>query len=134
VQHLPDFEAAIGKSVKSMKNGIPEEYRLDGMPDEIEKLWTEGAGWLKSAGADLVGASLRILIKRHFEDCSARGVHAILTPATTSAAFGIGEKRGAGPVECISTTFSRSPQTWRDCGELRFPPARMGRDCRSGCH
>src|ERR1700704_4119507 len=55
---VPDFEAAIGKSVKGMKIGIPKEYRLDGMPDEIEKLWTEGAGWLKSAGAELVEGSL----------------------------------------------------------------------------
>src|SRR5260370_5506444 len=55
---VPDYEAAIGKSVKGMKIGIPKEYRLDGMPDEIEKLWTEGAGWLKSAGAELVEGSL----------------------------------------------------------------------------
>src|ERR1700712_4672722 len=55
---VPDYEAAIGKSVKGMKIGIPKEYRLDGMPDEIEKLWTEGAKWLKSAGAELVEVSL----------------------------------------------------------------------------
>src|SRR5690242_8038207 len=48
---VPDYEAAIGKSVKGMKIGIPKEYRLDGMPQEIEKLWTEGAAWLKAAGA-----------------------------------------------------------------------------------
>ena len=40
---VPDYEAAIGKSVKGMKIGIPKEYRLDGMPAEIEKLWSEGA-------------------------------------------------------------------------------------------
>jgi aspartyl-tRNA(Asn)/glutamyl-tRNA(Gln) amidotransferase subunit A len=177
---VPDFEAAIGKSVKGMKIGIPKEYRLDGMPDEIEKLWMEGAEWLKSAGAELVEVSLphtkyalpayyivapaeassnlarydgvryglriegrnitdmyektraegfgpevrrrvmigtyvlsagyydayylraqkvRTLIKKDFEDCFARGVRAILTPATPSAAFGIGEKGGADPVE-----------------------------------
>src|SRR3954467_15680698 len=33
---VPDYEAAIGKSVKGMKIGIPKEYRLDGMPAEIE--------------------------------------------------------------------------------------------------
>src|SRR6201986_3383750 len=55
---VPDYEASIGKSVKGMKIGIPREYRLDGMPDEIEKLWTEGAGWLKAAGAELVEVSL----------------------------------------------------------------------------
>jgi aspartyl-tRNA(Asn)/glutamyl-tRNA(Gln) amidotransferase subunit A len=177
---VPDFETAIGKSVRGMKIGIPKEYRLDGMPDEIEKLWTQGAGWLKSAGAELVEVSLphtkyalpayyivapaeassnlarydgvryglrvegrnivemyektraegfgpevrrrimigtyvlsagyydayylraqkvRTLIKKDFEECFSKGVHAILTPATPSAAFGIGEKGGADPVE-----------------------------------
>jgi len=47
---VPDYEAAIGKSVNGMKIGIPREYRLDGMPAEIEKLWSEGAAWLRSAG------------------------------------------------------------------------------------
>ena len=41
---VPDYEAAIGKSVKGMKIGIPKEYRLDGMPAEIEKLWQRGRG------------------------------------------------------------------------------------------
>jgi aspartyl-tRNA(Asn)/glutamyl-tRNA(Gln) amidotransferase subunit A len=176
---VPDYEAAIGKSVNGMKIGIPREYRLDGMPAEIEKLWSEGAAWLKAAGAELVDVSLphtkyalpayyivapaeassnlarydgvryglrargrsvgemyentraegfgaevrrrvmigtyvlsagyydayylraqkvRTLIKKDFEDCFAKGVHAILTPATPSAAFGIGEK-GADPIE-----------------------------------
>src|SRR5260370_25888477 len=54
---VPDYEAAIGKSVKGMKIGIPKEYRLDGMPAEIEKLWSEGAAWLKEAGAGLVAVS-----------------------------------------------------------------------------
>src|ERR1700754_4523163 len=55
---VPDYKAAIGKSVKGMKIGIPKEYRLDGMSDEIEKLWTQGAEWLKAAGAELVEISL----------------------------------------------------------------------------
>src|SRR5215471_230422 len=55
---VPDYEAAIGKSVKGMKIGIPKEYRLDGMPAEIEKLWSDGAAWLKAAGAELVEVSL----------------------------------------------------------------------------
>jgi aspartyl-tRNA(Asn)/glutamyl-tRNA(Gln) amidotransferase subunit A len=177
---VPDYEAAIGKSIKGMKIGIPKEYRLDGMPAEIEKLWSEGRKWLESAGAELVEVSLphtkyalpayyivapaeassnlarydgvryglrvngrsigemyentraegfgdevrrrvmigtyvlsagyydayylraqkvRTLIKKDFEDCFAKGVHAMLTPATPSAAFGIGEKSGADPVE-----------------------------------
>jgi aspartyl-tRNA(Asn)/glutamyl-tRNA(Gln) amidotransferase subunit A len=177
---VPDFEAAVGKSVKGMKIGIPKEYRIEGMSAEIEKLWTQGAEWLKAAGAELVEISLphtkyalpayyivapaeassnlarydgvryglrvpgrniaemyentraegfgaevrrrvmigtyvlsagyydayylraqkvRTLIKKDFEDCFAKGVDAILTPATPSAAFGIGEKGGADPVE-----------------------------------
>src|SRR5215469_15344186 len=55
---VPDYEAAIGKSVKGMKIGIPREYRMDGMAAEIEKLWSEGAAWLKAAGAELVDVSL----------------------------------------------------------------------------
>ncbi len=177
---VPDYEAAVGKSVKGMKIGIPKEYRLDGMPSEIEKLWEQGAEWLKKAGAEMVEVSLphtkyalpayyivapaeassnlarydgvryglreenrdiigmyertrasgfgaevrrrimigtyvlsagyydayylraqkvRTLIKRDFEECFAKGVSAILTPATPSAAFGIGEKGGSDPVE-----------------------------------
>jgi aspartyl-tRNA(Asn)/glutamyl-tRNA(Gln) amidotransferase subunit A len=177
---VPDYEKAIGRSVKGMKIGIPKEYRLEGMPAEIERLWGQGAEWLKAAGAELVDVSLphtkyalpayyivapaeassnlarydgvrygarvsgrniaemyentraqgfgpevrrrimigtyvlsagyydayyiraqkvRTLIKKDFEDCFAQGVSAILTPATPSAAFGIGEKTGADPVE-----------------------------------
>src|SRR6201988_1308376 len=177
---VPDYEAAIGKSVKGMKIGIPKEYRLDGMPAEIEKLWSEGQAWLKAAGAELVEVSLphtkyalpayyivapaeassnlarydgvryglrkpgrdvigmyeqpradgfgaevrrrimigtyvlsagyydayylqaqkvRTLIKRDFEKCFEQGIDAILTPATPSAAFAIGEKGKADPIE-----------------------------------
>ncbi len=177
---VPDYEAAAGQSVKGMRIGIPKEYRVDGMPAEIEKLWEQGAAWLKAAGAELVEVSLphtkyalpayyivapaeassnlarydgvrygireqgrdisgmyektraegfgkevrrrimigtyvlsagyydayyvraqkiRTLIKRDFEECFAQGIHAMLTPATPSAAFGIGEKGGADPIE-----------------------------------
>ena len=177
---VPDYEAAIGRSVKGMKIGIPREYRIDGMPAEIDALWEKGAKWLRDAGAEVVEVSLphtkyalpayyivapaeassnlarydgvryglrepgrdiaemyektraagfgaevrrrimigtyvlsagyydayyvraqkiRTLIKKDFEDVYASGVHAILTPATPSAAFGIGEKGGADPVE-----------------------------------
>src|SRR5271169_3122022 len=176
---VPDYEAALARSVKGMKIGIPKEYRVEGMSDEIEALWSHGAEWLESAGAEMIEVSLphtkyalpayyivaaaeassnlarydgvryglreagrdivdmyertrasgfgaevrrrimigtyvlsagyydayylraqkvRTLIKRDFEDCFAKGVDAILTPATPSAAFGIGEK-GADPVE-----------------------------------
>lgn len=39
---VPDFTAAIGKSVKGMKIGIPKEYRMDGMAPEVDKLWQQG--------------------------------------------------------------------------------------------
>ncbi|MHB2165949.1 Asp-tRNA(Asn)/Glu-tRNA(Gln) amidotransferase subunit GatA [Alsobacter sp. R-9] len=177
---VPDYEAAVGRSIKGMRIGIPKEYRVAGMPAEIEALWEKGARWLRDAGADIVEVSLphtkyalpayyivapaeassnlarydgvryglrvpgkdiveqyektraagfgkevrrrvmigtyvlsagyydayyvraqkiRTLIKKDFEDVYAAGVDAILTPATPSAAFGIGEKGGADPVE-----------------------------------
>src|SRR3954469_2147123 len=42
-REVPDYEAAIGRSVKGMRIGIPTEYRVEGMPAEIEKLWEQGA-------------------------------------------------------------------------------------------
>jgi aspartyl-tRNA(Asn)/glutamyl-tRNA(Gln) amidotransferase subunit A len=177
---VPDYEAAVGRSVKGMKIGVPKEYRLDGMSSEIEALWERGAEWLRAAGASVVDVSLpntpyalpayyivapaeassnlarydgvryglrepgadvielyektrargfgpevrrrlmigtyvlsagyydayyvraqkiRTLIKRDFERAFADGVDAILTPATPSAAFGIGEKGSDNPVE-----------------------------------
>src|SRR6188508_619031 len=57
-RQVPDYEAALGKPVKGMKIGIPKEYRLDGMPGEIETLWSQGIAWLKDAGAEMVDVSL----------------------------------------------------------------------------
>jgi aspartyl-tRNA(Asn)/glutamyl-tRNA(Gln) amidotransferase subunit A len=177
---VPNYEAAVGRSIKGMTIGIPKEYRIDGMAAEIETLWVKGIEWLKAAGAEIVDVSLphtkyalpayyivapaeassnlarydgvrygkrvpgrdvadmyqktrgkgfgpevrrrimigtyvlsagyydayylraqkvRTLIKRDFEECFAQGVDAILTPATPSAAFGVGEKGGADPIE-----------------------------------
>ncbi|KKZ89420.1 aspartyl/glutamyl-tRNA amidotransferase subunit A [Rhizobium phaseoli] len=55
---VPDYEAALGQSLKGMKIGIPNEYRVDGMPEEIESLWRQGIAWLKDAGAEIVDISL----------------------------------------------------------------------------
>ncbi len=55
---VPEYEDAIGQSIKGMKIGIPKEYRVDGMPDEIEALWQQGIAWLKDAGAEIVDISL----------------------------------------------------------------------------
>jgi len=177
---VPDYEQAVGRSIKGMRIGIPKEYRVDGMPAEIEALWRNGADWLRGAGAEIVEVSLphtkyalpayyivapaeassnlarydgvryglrvpgrdvidmyertrgqgfgkevrrrimigtyvlsagyydayylraqkvRTLIKSDFEACFAAGVHAMLTPATPSAAFGVGEKSSGDPVE-----------------------------------
>jgi aspartyl-tRNA(Asn)/glutamyl-tRNA(Gln) amidotransferase subunit A len=55
---VPHYEAAIGRSVKGLRIGIPREYRVDGMSAEIEALWSKGAEWLKGAGAEMVDVSL----------------------------------------------------------------------------
>ena len=172
---VPNFEAMLTGDIKGKVIGIPKEYRMDGMPAEIEKLWSDGTAMLKDAGAEIKDISLphtkyalpayyviapaeassnlarydgvrfghraaldagdgitemyektraegfgaevqrrvmvgtyvlsagfydayynrarkvRALIKRDFEQVFADGVDAILTPATPSAAFGLGE-------------------------------------------
>jgi aspartyl-tRNA(Asn)/glutamyl-tRNA(Gln) amidotransferase subunit A len=55
---VPDYEAALTRSVRGMKIGIPREYRVDGMSDEIEALWRRGADWLAAAGAEMMEVSL----------------------------------------------------------------------------
>lgn len=180
---VPDFEAALQGDLRGRRIGIPREYRVDGMPAEIEAMWQQGADWLRDAGAEIVEVSLphtkyalpayyviapaeassnlarydgvrfgrraalaanegitalyertraegfgaevrrrimigtyvlsagyydayylraqkvRTLIKRDFETVFDGGVDAILTPATPSAAFGIGEMAEADPVQ-----------------------------------
>ena len=180
---VPDFEAALTGDIRGKKIGIPREYRIEGMPEEIGKLWDDGTAMLRDAGAEIVEISLphtkyalpayyviapaeassnlarydgvrygyraklgagdgivemyektraegfgsevqrrimigtyvlsagfydayynrarrvRALIKRDFEQVFAAGVDAILTPATPSSAFGLGEMADASPVE-----------------------------------
>ncbi|HKL64721.1 MAG TPA: Asp-tRNA(Asn)/Glu-tRNA(Gln) amidotransferase subunit GatA [Roseovarius sp.] len=180
---VPDFEGAVSGDIRGKVIGIPKEYRMDGMPGEIERLWSEGAAMLRDAGAEIRDISLphtkyalpayyviapaeassnlarydgvryghraalaqgdgitemyektraegfghevqrrvmvgtyvlsagfydayynrarkvRTLIKRDFEEVFASGVDAILTPATPSAAFGLGEMTDADPVQ-----------------------------------
>ncbi|MBL3565984.1 Asp-tRNA(Asn)/Glu-tRNA(Gln) amidotransferase subunit GatA [Rhodovulum sulfidophilum] len=179
---VPDFEAMLTGDIRGKTIGIPKEYRMEGMPAEIEKLWSDGAEMLRDAGAEIVEISLphtkyalpayyviapaeassnlarydgvrygrrarlgqgdgiaemyektraegfgkevqrrvmigtyvlsagfydayynrarkvRALIKRDFDEVFAGGVDAILTPATPSAAFGLGEMADADPV------------------------------------
>ncbi|MEX0696071.1 MAG: amidase family protein, partial [Dongiaceae bacterium] len=55
---VPDYEAAVGQGVKGLRIGIPKEYRVDGMPAEIEALWEQGKAWLRAAGASIEDISL----------------------------------------------------------------------------
>jgi aspartyl-tRNA(Asn)/glutamyl-tRNA(Gln) amidotransferase subunit A len=55
---VPDYEAALGGSLKGMKIGIPKEYRVEGMPAEIEALWQKGIDWMRDAGAEILDISL----------------------------------------------------------------------------
>jgi aspartyl-tRNA(Asn)/glutamyl-tRNA(Gln) amidotransferase subunit A len=54
----PDFASFVGRSVKGLKIGVPKEYRVDGMPPEIDALWEQGIAWLKEAGCEIVEVSL----------------------------------------------------------------------------
>ena len=45
-------------TVKGLTIGIPREYRMDGMPEEIEALWKEGMAWLTAEGATVRDISL----------------------------------------------------------------------------
>ncbi|MCA6320457.1 MAG: Asp-tRNA(Asn)/Glu-tRNA(Gln) amidotransferase subunit GatA [Phenylobacterium sp.] len=55
---VPDFPSFVGRSVKGMRIGVPKEYRVDGMPAEIETLWEQGIAWLRDAGCEIVEVSL----------------------------------------------------------------------------
>ena len=55
---VPDYAAALNGDVKGLRVGVPAEYRLDGMPQEIEVLWRQGIDWFKAAGAEIVNISL----------------------------------------------------------------------------
>ncbi len=55
---VPDFAAACDRGVRGLRIGVPREYRADGMPPEIEALWTRGLAWLRDAGAVIVDVSL----------------------------------------------------------------------------
>ncbi len=54
----PNWRQSVSEGVKGLKIGIPKEYRMDGMSDEIEGLWRQGIAWLKEADAEIVDVSL----------------------------------------------------------------------------
>jgi aspartyl-tRNA(Asn)/glutamyl-tRNA(Gln) amidotransferase subunit A len=55
---VPNWEAGLSSDLKGKRVGIPKEYRIDGVPDEINALWDQGIEWLKDAGAEVVQISL----------------------------------------------------------------------------
>ena len=55
---VPNFEAMLTGNIKGKRIGIPKEYRLEGMPSEIEKLWSDGTEMLRLAGAKIEDVSL----------------------------------------------------------------------------
>ncbi|WP_372803223.1 Asp-tRNA(Asn)/Glu-tRNA(Gln) amidotransferase subunit GatA [Paracoccus seriniphilus] len=55
---VPDYESLLTGDIRGKKIGIPREYRVDGMPEEIAALWQQGADMLRDAGAEIVDISL----------------------------------------------------------------------------
>ncbi len=55
---VPDYAAAVGRSVRGLRIGVPKEYRLEGVPAEIDSLWEQGIAWLREAGCEIVEISL----------------------------------------------------------------------------
>jgi len=55
---VPKWEAGLSSDLKGKLVGIPKEYRIDGVPPEINALWDRGIEWLKDAGATPVEISL----------------------------------------------------------------------------
>ena len=54
----PDWTRSVGQSVKGLRIGVPAEYLIDGMSEEIKALWEQGVAWLKAAGCEIVEISL----------------------------------------------------------------------------
>ena len=55
---VPSYEAGLTGDIRGLRVGIPKEYRIDGMSDEIETLWRAGIDWMRDAGAEIVDISL----------------------------------------------------------------------------
>jgi aspartyl-tRNA(Asn)/glutamyl-tRNA(Gln) amidotransferase subunit A len=54
----PSYSKDLSKDIKGKKIGVPKEYRVDGMSEEIEKLWEDGKNYLKNCGAKIIDISL----------------------------------------------------------------------------
>ena len=55
---VPDYEAALEAGVRGKRIGVPREYRVDPMPEALERLWEKGVAFLRDAGAEVVPVSL----------------------------------------------------------------------------
>ncbi|TSB04390.1 Asp-tRNA(Asn)/Glu-tRNA(Gln) amidotransferase subunit GatA [Sphingorhabdus contaminans] len=55
---VPEWEAGLNSDLKGKRIGIPREYRLDGIDEDIAAMWDNGIAWLKDAGAEVVDISL----------------------------------------------------------------------------
>ena len=55
---VPDWSGGLSGDVRGLRIGVPAEYRVEGMPEEIERLWRQGAEWLRAAGAEIREISL----------------------------------------------------------------------------
>ena len=52
------YSEKLNQNIKGMNIGIPKEYRVDGMPSDIEKLWKQGIEYIKNSGANIVDITL----------------------------------------------------------------------------
>ncbi|MEZ5847465.1 MAG: Asp-tRNA(Asn)/Glu-tRNA(Gln) amidotransferase subunit GatA [Geminicoccaceae bacterium] len=50
---VPDWSTGLRRDVKGLRIGIPRDYRVDTMPAAIDRLWQQGAEWLRAAGAEI---------------------------------------------------------------------------------
>jgi len=55
---VPAWEATLSPDLRGKRVGIPREYRIDGVPAEIDAVWDQGIEWLRDAGAEIVEVSL----------------------------------------------------------------------------
>ena len=52
------YSKDLSNNIKGKKIGIPKEYRVNDMPEEIEDLWKKGIDFIKECGADVIDISL----------------------------------------------------------------------------
>ncbi|MFN6977924.1 MAG: amidase family protein, partial [Gemmobacter sp.] len=104
---VPDYEAALTGDIRGKRIGIPREYRIDGMPDEIGRLWDEGAAMLRDAGAEIVEISLP-------HTMYALPAYYVIAPAEASSNLArydgvrYGHRARLGPGEGITEMYERT--------------------------